>query len=255
MTMRSLPITVALVFLLVGAAPAAAAEIRVLTSGAYKAVILALAPAFERTSGHAVIIQNDTAGGVARRIEGGEVVDLAVLTPAGAKDLTAKGKLAPGSSLDLARVFIGVAVKEGAPKPDIASVEAFKQALLDAPSVTYIDPAAGGSSGIYLDGLLTRLGIADQVRPKALLMSGGYVAERLVSGEAALAIHQISELKAVNGVTVVGPLPAAIGNATTYTGAVAAASPQRDPAQALLAFLAGDAAIPVLKEKGMEAPR
>lgn len=152
-------------------------------------------------------------------------------------------------------MFIGVAVKEGAPKPDITTVEAFKLALLAAPSVTYIDPAAGGSSGIYLDGLLTRLGIGDQVRPKAVLMSGGYVAERLVSGDAALAIHQISELKAVAGVTVVGPLPAAIGSATIYTGAVAATAPQPEAAQALLAFLSSDAAVSVLSEKGMESPR
>ena len=255
MTMRSLPTAAALTVALLSAVPAASAEVKVLTSGAYKAVLLALVPAFERTSGHTVSVANDTAGGVARRIEGGEVVDLAVLPPAGARDLTAKGKLAPDTSVDLARVLIGVAVKEGAPKPDIATVEAFRQALLAAPSVTYIDPAAGGSSGIYLDGLLTRLGIADQVRPKAVVMSGGYVAERLVTGEAALAIHQISELKAVAGVTVVGPLPTAIGNATIYTGAVAAGAPQPEAARALLAFLASDAAISVLKEKGMKAPR
>ena len=110
----------------------------------------------------------------------------------------------------MAKVGIGVAVKEGAPLPDIKTVEAFKRTLLAAKSVAYIDPKAGGSSGIYFDGLLARLGIADEVRPKAKLKQGGHVADLVASGEAELGVHQISEILPVKGVVLVGPLPAEV---------------------------------------------
>jgi molybdate transport system substrate-binding protein len=145
--------------------PALAAEVKVLTTGAFKPVVMALVPAFEQQSGDTVVVANDTAGALARRIEGGEGFDLVVLTPAALADLNAKGKVAAGTAAPLARVGIGVAVKDGAPHPDIGSVDAFKRALLEAPSVAMIDPAAGGSSGIYLVQLFERLGIVDTVKP------------------------------------------------------------------------------------------
>ena len=162
------------------------------------------------------------------------------------------GKMAPFSRTNLARVGVGVMVKEGTPKPDIGSVEAFKQALLAAKSVAYIDPASGGSSGVYVDGLLVKLGIADQVRPKAKLKKGGHVADLISSGEAELGIHQISEIVSEKGVTLVGPLPAAIQNDTTYAAGVGAAAKDGAAAAALVKFLAGPALQPILKEKGME---
>lgn len=240
---------------LLGARPAPAADIKVLTTGAFKPVVTALVPEFERTSGHKVEVANDTAGALVRRIEGGEAFDLVVLTPAAIADMKGRGKLAPGTDADLARVAIGVAVKAGAPRPDIGSVDAFKRALLEAPSVAYIDPAAGGSSGIYLGRLFERLGIAEAIARKAVLVPGGLVAERVVSGQAAIAVHQISEILAVPGATLVGPLPTEIQNHTTYTGAVNAAAPQAEGARALLALLRSDAALRVLGEKGMEPPR
>jgi len=147
-----------------------------------------------------------------------------------------------------------VMVKDGAPKPDVGSVEAFKRALLAAKSVAYIDPASGGSSGIYFDSLLGKLGIAEQVRAKAKLKKGGLVAELITGGEAELGVHQISEIVVVKGVTLVGPLPAEIQNFTTYAGAVSATAKDAAAAKAFIDLMAGPAAAAILREKGMERP-
>jgi len=126
---------------------ASAAEVKILTAGAFKQVVLALVPDFEKATGNKVVVDNDTAGGLKKRIEGGEPFDVAVITPAVIDQLASAGKIAAGSRVNLASVGIGVVVKEGAPKPDVSTVDAFKQALLAAKSVAYIDPASGGSSG------------------------------------------------------------------------------------------------------------
>ena len=236
------------------AVAAAAAEIKVLTAGAFKPVVMALAPEFTARTGHSLKVDNDTAGALLRRIGNGEVFDVVVLTPAAVAQLTQAGKLAAGSSTPLARVAIGVAVKQGAPAPDIGSVAAFRQALLAARAVAYIDPAAGGSSGIYLAQLFERLGIAAQIASKAVLVPGGLVAQRVVSGEADIALHQISEILAVPGATLVGPIPAEVQNYTVYAGALSTTPQDTPAAQAFLALLASERASAVLKDKGMEAP-
>ena len=235
-----------------GVAGATAAEIKVLTAGAFKQVVLALVPDFEKQSGHKVIVDNGTAGQLKKRIEGGEAFDVAVITPAVVDELTAKGKLTPGSRVNLASVGVGVVVKEGAPKPDVGTVDAFKRALLSAKSVAYIDPASGGSSGIYIDKLLERLGIADQVRPKAKLKKGGHVADLIVSGEAELGLHQISEIVPVKGAVLVGPLPKEIQNTTTYAAGLSATAKDKSAAEALIKAFSGPAAAAVLKSKGMQ---
>ncbi|MBI3704861.1 MAG: molybdate ABC transporter substrate-binding protein [Rhizobiales bacterium] len=235
-----------------GAAGATAAEIKVLTAGAFKQVVLALVPEFEKQSGHKVIVDNGTAGQLKKRIESGEAFDVAVITPAVVDELTTKGKLAPGSRVNLASVGVGVVVKEGAAKPDVSTVEAFKRTLLAAKSVAYIDPASGGSSGIYIDKLLEKLGIAEQVRPKAKLKKGGHVADLIVSGEAELGLHQISEIVPVKGATLVGPLPKEIQNTTTYAAGLGASAKDKSAAEALIKALSGPAAAAVLKAKGME---
>lgn len=235
-----------------GAAGAAAAEIKVLTAGAFKQVVLALVPDFEKQSGHKVIVDNDTAGGLKKRIEGGEAFDVAVITPGVVDDLVGKGKIAAGSRVNLASVGVGVVVKEGAAKPDVSTVDAFKRALLAAKSVAYIDPASGGSSGIYIDKLLERLGIADQIRPKAKLKKGGHVADLIVSGEVELGLHQISEIVPVKGAVLVGPLPKEIQNTTTYAAGLSASAKDKGAAEALIKAFSGPAAAAVLKSKGME---
>ena len=231
---------------------AAAAEIKVLTAGAFKQVLLVLVPDFEKQTGHKVILENDTVGALTKRIEGGEAFDLAVLTPAAVNDLSTKGKFVAGSRTNLGRVGVGVVVKEGAPKPDISSVDAFKKTLLAAKSVAYIDPAAGGSSGIYVAGLLDKLGIAADVKPKAKLIPGGAVAEHIARGEAEIGIHQISEILPVKGITLIGPLPADIQNYTVYAAGLGANGKESEAAKALLKTLSGPGAADVLKSKGME---
>ncbi len=235
------------------AGSAGAAEIKVLTAGAFKQVLQALLPEFE-SSGHKVSLQNATVGALTKRIEAGEIFDLAVLTPRAIDELSAKGKFVAGARTNLARVGIGVVVKEGAAKPDIGTVPAFKQALLAAKSVAYIDPAAGGSSGIYVAGLLEKLGIAAQVNAKAKLIPGGAVAEHIARGEAELGIHQISEIVPVKGVMLVGPLPPEIQNYTVYAAGIGAQAANAEGAKALLSTLSGPAAAAVLKAKGMEPP-
>jgi molybdate transport system substrate-binding protein len=234
---------------------AAAAEIKVLTAGAFKQVVVALIPEFEKQTGHKVILDNDTAGALQKRIEGGEAFDVAFITPGVINDLAKKGKIVEGSGVPLARVGVGVMVKAGAPKPDVSTVEAFKQALLAAKSVAYIDPASGGSSGIYVAGLLDKLGIADQIKPKAKLKQGGYVADLIKSGEAELGIHQISEIVPVKEVTLVGPLPAEIQNYTTYAAGLGTAAKDNEAAKVLLKVFIGPAAAELLKSKGMEPPK
>jgi molybdate transport system substrate-binding protein len=231
---------------------AAAAEIKVLTTGAFKQVVVALVPEFEKATGHKVVVDNGTVGQLIKRVDGGEAFDVLVLNPRGIEDYIKKGKIVAGTGAKLAKVGVGVMVKAGAPKPDVSSVEAFKQALLKARAVGYIDPASGGSSGIYVSGLLDRLGIADQIKPKAKLKRGGHVADLVVSGEAEIGIHQMSEIVSEKGVTLVGPLPAEIQNYTTYVVGLGAAAKDAEAAKAFIKTLTGPAAAGVLKSKGME---
>ena len=241
------------------ATPATAADIKVLTAGAYKPVILALQADFEAQTGHRLKIENDTAGALQRRVSGGEAFDILVITPGALAQLVQAGKVVDGSKNEgatrsLARVAIGVAVKSGAALPDISTVATFQNALLNARAVAYIDPVAGGSSGIYLSQLFEKWGMAERIKAKAVLVPGGLVAERVVNGQADIAIHQISEILAVPGATLVGPIPAEIQNYTVYAGGVSMAAAEPAAARALLVLLAGPAAATVLKSKGMEAP-
>jgi molybdate transport system substrate-binding protein len=231
---------------------AVAAEIKVLTTGAFKQVVVALVPEFEKATGHRVVVDNGTVGQLTKRVDGGETFDVLVLNPRGIEDYIKQGKIVAGSNANLAKVGVGVMVKEGAPAPDVGSVEAFKQALLKARTVGYIDPASGGSSGIYVAGLLEKLGIADAIKPKAKLQKGGHVSDLVVAGEAEIGIHQMSEIVGQKGVTLVGPLPAAIQNYTTYVVGLSSAAKDADAARAFIKVLTGPAAAAVLKSKGME---
>jgi molybdate transport system substrate-binding protein len=160
----------------------------------------------------------------------------------------------PAGLLPLARVGIGVAVKQGATQPRIATTADLRDALLAARKVAYIDPAAGGSSGIYLAQLFERMGIADQIKAKAVLVPGGLVAQRLLTGEADLAVHQISEILAVSGAALVGPIPAEVQNYTVYAMGLSARSDAPGPAQQLVSVLAGAPVRAQLAAFGMEAP-
>jgi molybdate transport system substrate-binding protein len=230
---------------------AGAAELKVLTAGAYKAVLVSMKQVFEKSTGHTLVIDNGTAGELVKRIQGGEPFDVVIAPPMNLFAIGNADKLA-GRTVELARVGIGVMVPDGSPKPDISTVDAFKAAILAAETVAYVDPASGGSSGIYLTKLFENLGIADAIKSKLRLKNGGLVAELLINGQATLGLQQISEISGVKGVTLVGPLPREIQSFTTYSGAVGAGARDGAAAAALLTALRGEDTLKVLKDKGME---
>jgi molybdate transport system substrate-binding protein len=244
----------AAVFLGAAIRPADAAEVKVLSAGAMRGVVDALLPEFEKQTGHKVTVDNATAGVLAQRIEDGEPFDVAVITAVVVDSLAGRGKIANDSRVALAKVGMGVAVKAGAPLPDIKTVDAFKRTLLEAKSVAYINPKAGGTTGVFFERLIDKLGIGSEVRAKAKLKDGGYVADLVASGEAEVGVHVISEIVPVKGAVLVGPLPAEIQTTTTYVGGVSTASANAEAAKALVQFIAGPASVPVLKAKGMDRP-
>jgi molybdate transport system substrate-binding protein len=250
--MRLLPIVFATALMLV-MPRAEAADIKVISGGAFKQVLNALAAQYEKESGDTLDITYQTVGQHLKAIKSGEeTFDVAVLTPEAIDGLTKDGKVVAGSRADLAKTGVGVVVRKGTPLPDISTVDAFKRTLLAAKSVAYIDPAAGGSSGIYVGKLLERLGIAKEVNAKAKLIQGGAVADHVVDGEAEIGIHQISEILAVKDAVLVGPLPAEIQNFTVYSAGVGTAAKDGALADALVKYLTGSHALPIIKAKGME---
>jgi molybdate transport system substrate-binding protein len=238
---------------LAGIAPASAADLKILTAGAFKSAAQELAAEFEKKTGHKVTVENDTAGAVASRVGGGEYVDVVVMPPAAMAPLLG-GKLVESSAKPLARVGIGVAIKQGAPVPDISTVDAFKKSLLAARAITYTDPASGGTAGAYLANLFEKLGIAAELKPKTVLVKGGLAAEKLLTGEAEIAMQPASELLAVPGAMLVGAIPLDVQTYIIYAGAVSAGARDKAAADALLAALHGPDKAALLKKKGMELP-
>ena len=182
--------------------------IKVLSAGAVQSMVTALGQEFERASGHTLNLIFNTAGALRGRIAGGEPADLVILSQSAIASLDQPGMFVPGSVTDLGRTVTGVAVREGAPVPDISTPDAFKQALLKAKSVAYTDPKAGGSGGIMFAAMLERLGIAEAVNKKAVLgKRGSEVARSIAEGRAEIGTTFISEVLPVKGVKVIGPLP------------------------------------------------
>ena len=239
--------------LLAVAAPAGAAEIRVLSAGAMKLLVAELGEQFAKETGHTVtIVDSGPVGVMQKRLMDGETIDLIVLSDTGIEDLAKKGFVIGGSRTDLARTAIGVAVRDGAARPDISTPEAFKRALLEARSITYVDPARGATSGVHFAGVLERLGITDQMKSKTVLVRGGAAAEKLVTGEAEICVHQISEILPVKGVTLVGPLPKELQKITTYSAGIPARVSALDATTAFVQFMARPAVKPRLAEMGLD---
>jgi len=228
----------ALVATLVVAGTAAAAEVRVLSAGAMKTMVTELSEGFQKETGHTVVITADTGGGLRKRVEGGEKADVLIAPDAVMDTLTKSNHVVTDSRRDLARTAVGVAVREGAPKPDVSTVDAFKRAVLEAKSIVYLDPASGATSGIHVAQVLQQLGLADAVKDKVVLWKGGYAAEAVASGKADLCLHQISEILPVKGVTLVGPMPAEINKVTVYTSSLLTGAPTPDAGRTFLAYLA-----------------
>jgi molybdate transport system substrate-binding protein len=232
--------------------PGHAEPLKVFSAGACERFVSRMAAQFEKQHGTRVLVEEGTVGQLVQRINQGARFDVTLLTPAGLERVA--GRVRAGSRVELVRVGIGVAVRDNTPRPDITTVESFKRTLRLARSVAYVDPAAGGTSGIYFSRLLERLGVADAVKPKAVLVPGGAVAQRVATGEAEIGIQMASELVGVKGVTLVGPLPAPIQTYTVYAGAISVSTHDPNAAQALIDLLASPEANGLLKAAGLERP-
>lgn len=251
MTIRA---ALAAAVLLATSGGAGAAEIKVLVTTAMKAAMDQLAAAFEQATPHKVVVGYGPSGALAKRIAAGEAADLVVFA-GGVDELIAQGKIVPAGRTDIARAKIGVAVRRGAPKPDVATTEAFKRALLAARSVAFADPASGGASGVYLAKMLERIGIAAEVSAKARLARGGpdgMVSAIVARGDAEIGLQQISEIMSVAGVELVGPLPEELQTVTTYVAGVPATSREAEAARNFIGFLTAPEAAAIYRARGLE---
>lgn len=229
------------------------AIVKVMSAGAVESMVKALGAEFERDSGHKLNLVFNTAGNLRERFQNGEEPDLLILPQTAMAEYEKQGRLVPGSRTDLGRTVTGVAVREGAPVPDISTPESFKQVLLKANGVAYSDPRAGGSSGTFFAGLLQKMGIAEQVNKNVFLGKRGYeVAQAVADGRVEIGTTFISEMLTVRGVTIVGPLPGPMANTNTYTAAIPAGSEHRDGAAALLRALTDPASATRWTKAGLE---
>ena len=234
------------------AAPAGAAEIKVLSAGAVRAVVEAMIDDYSRQTGQKFDITVGTTGQLRTAIESGKPADLVIVSAPLMQELEKTGKLTPGSRVDLGSLGIGVVIRDDAPAPDVSTPEAFKKALIDARSVTYTGPAEGGTSGIHVQNLLNRFGITDVVEKKALHANGGRDAvEKVARGEAEIGITFTSEFVPVAGTRVVGPLPKEIEYVNGYAGAIPKDAAVA-PAKAFLSFLASPSSKECFKSFGLD---
>lgn len=241
------------VFLIAQAGFVTAAEVKVFSTIGVQAALEELAPKFEHATGHKFNITWATAAILVKRVQAGETADLMVLTKQSLDALTKDNKATVGSDAVFASSGMAMVVKQGAPKPDISTPDAFKQALLNAKSIAYSDPAHGGASGVYFAKLLERMGIADQMKAKTKHPPpSGNSAHLVVAGEVELAIQQEPEVMSVAGVDMVGPLPGDLNNITVFAAGVGAGSQQADAANALIRFLHTPEAQAVFKAKGLK---
>ena len=232
-----------------GGMMAEAAEINVMSTVAFKDAYLEMLPAFERTSGHKVVTQWVPTVEVLRRIKAGETVDLVLMAANGLEDLAKAGKIESASQTPFVKSGVGMAVRAGAPRPDVSSVETFKRALLAAKSVGY----STGPSGSYLVGLFERLGIAADIKTKTKLIQGEPVGEFVARGEAEIGFQQIPEILPVKGIQYLGPLPAEIQYTTVFSAGLHTAARQAEAARAWIKFLKTPEAAAFYKKYGMEA--
>jgi molybdate transport system substrate-binding protein len=232
---------------------AEAAELRALTAIAMTPVMEDLGPKFERATGHKLAITFATLGAAVKRVQGGETFDVIIIPQPGIDGFVKDGKASGGDVTVLARSGAGVAVRKGAPKPDISSPAALKSALLAAKSITYSNPTHGGPIGIHVAKVLERLGIANEMQPKTVFLpKAGAVGVLVANGEAEIALGQIQELIPVAGIEVVGPLPGDLQQTTVFSAAVMTGAKEAEAGKTLINFLRTPEAAAVIKAKGME---
>jgi len=228
--------------------PANVPEIKVWTARAIATVLAEVGPQFERTAGYKLAISSDLPAGFARRADAGEPFDILISGSAPVDEWIKDGKIIAETRAEIARSGIGVGVRAGAHKPDVSSVEAFKRALLEAKSIAYLKVG----SGIYLAGMLERLGIAEALKPKVTRPDSDIVSELVAKGEVELGMVVITQILTTPGVELVGPLPPEIQSYVTFTAGISANSKAPEAARDLIKFLIGPTAAPVIKAQGME---
>ena len=239
--------------LIAGTGSSQGAEVNALITTAMKAAIDELVPQFEQASGNGIRVSYGPSGGIARRFVAGEDADVIIIDSGALDDLIKRGKVVPGRT-DVARTAIGMAVRKGAPRPDISSPEALKRALLAARSVGHTAPAGGGITTAHVTRLFEHLGIATEMAPKIKLAAGGpqgRVSVLVSSGEAEIGLQQVSELMSNPDVEVIGMLPPELQQITTYSAGIAANAREPGAGNALIGFLTMPAAMAVYKVKGL----
>jgi molybdate transport system substrate-binding protein len=231
---------------------ARAAELRVLASVALTSALDELSPVFENATGDKLSIGYGLAADLRKHILDGETADVIILTRPLMDELQKQDKLVANSLVNVVGTPVSVVARAGAPKPDMSSVDAFKHTLLTARSIVYADPAKGGASGVYFARVLDRLGIAEQLKGKTILVPGAQAAEVVARGDAELGVAQGSEIVPVAGAQLVGPLPGELASMTVFTAGIGAASKSPEAAKALIKFLTGPEAASRFKTKGFE---
>lgn len=239
-------------------APPPGAEVRVLSAVGMRQVMRHLEPKFERTTGHSLQLSFDSGGVILERIEGGEPADVVMVNRTDMERLASAGRLSSATAvIDLAKSRVGVAVRQGTPRPDISTPAAFRRAMLEARTIACPDPALGGSSGLHIAKVFDQLGIAEAVQPKLVLVSTPQQARTMpghvvADGGAEIALHQMQELMAVPGIVVVGPLPDELQQTFVFSAAVMAGAKDASAATAFIEFLRTPEARAVITATGME---
>ena len=244
---------IAIAVALTAAVPVRAAEIHVLSAAVMQTVFKDAAAEFERASGHKLVFDYRTMGAITERVLKGDSAELVIGSTASLTRLVAEGKIDPRSTVDIAKVGVGLIVPAGDPKPRLESVDDLRRALLGAQRVVYADPAGGGAAGIHVAKVIERLGIADEVRPKTKYGAGGDVAEvAMAQGTGTLGLTQISEIVGKPGGQFVGPLPEELQNYTGVTVGTPAGAPQSEPVAQFIRFLKSPAVAAAIATRGMQ---
>ena len=247
------PLIVAVPFLL-GAAGVQAADVTVMISGGFKSTYDALVPGFEKATGDHVITlpgpsMGTTANAIPVRLARGEPDDVLIMVGWALDAMIKDGRAVPGSKVDLADASIGMAVKAGAPVPDISTVEKLKQVLLDAKSIAYSDSA----SGVYIQNeMFKKMGIEDQVKGKARMIPATPVAEIVAKGEAEVGFQQVAELLPTPGITFVGKIPDGVQQVTVFSAGISSKAKEPEAGKALIAYLASPRAVPIMEKMGLD---
>lgn len=253
MLKTSAPAILAAFVLLFGVSHAGAAELKVLASGAMSHALQEISEDFAKQNGHTLVFTAGTTGVLQDKARAGEKADLIEVTSAGMDALEKEKLVVPGTRVELARALVGIAVREGAPVPNIATPDALKQRLMSARAVAYIDPKIGGQAGATIVALLKGMGISDDVAKKSVFgKTGAEAVQKMVGGEADIAISFVSEIMPIKGAKLVGPLPAAIQNPSSYAAAVGVNSANPAQARALLQAMNSAEGHRIMVQAGLE---